>query len=265
LASARSRVAELLLNSPVRFRSLRNVPILGSWIHGLSYRVLPADEKVWARVRQGRAKGIWLELNPRTGQDYASGCAEPAVQEIMANYLGPGMVFYDLGANIGLFSLLAARLVTESGKVFSFEPDHQTAVRLRRNIEKNAFENVCVIEAGVGAVTARSVFLPADANSPDRGVGRFASPGEDTSGDLRECYALDDFVRDTRMPDGIKCDVEGAELEVFQGAQHILSSRRPWIIFEIHSAMNGNALRDLCRNLGYKLQNVDENHFLALP
>jgi hypothetical protein len=170
---ARNRVAEMLLRSPVRFGSLRNLPVVGGWIHRVSHKLLPSDERVWTRVRDGPAKGIWLEVSPRTGQDYAYGRVEYAVQQVLSENLRPGMVFYDLGANIGLFSLLGARLVKATGKIFSFEPDHETACRLRRNIEKNEFQNIRVEEAGVGAMTGRSIFLPADANSPDRGVGRF--------------------------------------------------------------------------------------------
>jgi hypothetical protein len=63
-------MGEVMLHTPAPFRSLRNVPILGDIIHGLSHRMLPADAKVWARVEAGPAQGIWLELNPRTGQSY---------------------------------------------------------------------------------------------------------------------------------------------------------------------------------------------------
>ena len=72
------------------------------------------------------------------------------MQTIVAERLRPGMVFYDLGANIGLFTLLAARLVGGTGKVFSFEPDSENATRLRRNIERNGFTNVTVVDAGAG-------------------------------------------------------------------------------------------------------------------
>ena len=104
-----------------------------------------SNEKVWARVEAGPAQGLWLELNPRTGQNYLRGGAELTVQKILAERLHPGMVFYDLGANIGLFTLLAARLVGDSGKVFSFEPDPENAARLRRNIQRNGFANVTVV------------------------------------------------------------------------------------------------------------------------
>ena len=111
MAAARKWIGSLLLGLPEPLRSLRNVPVLGNLAHRLSYRILPADEKVWARVERGSGEGLWLELNPRTGQLYLHGDVEPAIQKVLAERLKPGMVFYDLGANIGFFSLLAARLV----------------------------------------------------------------------------------------------------------------------------------------------------------
>lgn len=217
-------------------------------------------------VRSTRAsEGIWIEINPRTGQDYIQGRVEVAVQKQVAEHLTPGMVFYDLGANIGLFSLLAARIVGPRGKVFSFEPDFQTARRLRRNIEKNDFSNITVVEAGIWSSTGLANFVTADASSPDRGIGRFTQEGESASGEPLRCYALDDFVRTAAPPDAIKCDVEGAEVAMFRGAEHTISVYRPWIICEIHSEANGNAIFDLYRRFGYKAVTVDHNHILGAP
>ncbi|HEV2299746.1 MAG TPA: FkbM family methyltransferase [Candidatus Acidoferrales bacterium] len=265
MGTPRNRLAELLLRSPIRFRSLQGMPVVGEWFHRLSHHLLPSSELVWTRVRNGPAKGMWLELNPRTGHDYAEGRAEASVQQAVADYLKPGMVFYDLGANIGLFSLLASQLVGETGSVFSFEPDPATVTRLRRNIDKNCVSNITIVEAGVGSTTGKFAFLCANSSSPDRGVGRFTAPSEECHTEDLQCYALDDFVLESPCPDAVKCDVEGAEVEVIRGARKLLASRRPWIIFEIHSVVNGDEVRDLCSHLGYKARAIDENHLLAEP
>ena len=263
--AARNRLAELMLRSPVRFGSLRGVPFVGKWIHKLSHRLLPADGLVWTQIRNGPAKGTWLELNPRTSRNYAEGEVERPVQGALAEYLKPGMVFYDLGANIGFFSLLASRLVEKTGMVFSFEPDPVAAIRLRRNVERNVASNVSVVEAGVGATTGEFAFLCADSTSPDRGLGSFAKGGEKCPDEALPCYALDDFVLEFPPPDAIKCDVEGAEGQVILGARNLLATRRPWILFEIHSAANGSEVKNFCRGLAYELRDVDGNHLLAEP
>src|SRR5271155_2017027 len=169
MPGSRNWVGTLLLRTPASLRSIRNVPILGEFVHRISHRVLPGDERVWAQIEAGPAKGLWLEVNPRTGQNYFRGDAENRVQEALANRLRPGMVFYDLGANIGLFTLLGARLVGETGKVFSFEPDPENATRLRRNIQRNGFTNIIIVDSGVWSKTGKLNFVPADAASPDHG------------------------------------------------------------------------------------------------
>jgi FkbM family methyltransferase len=265
MPGARKWMGELLLHSPAPLRSLRDVPVLGEIIHRLSHRILPADEKVWAQIEAGPAEGLWMELNPRTSQSYVRGEGEVAVQQVLAERVQPGTVFYDLGANIGLFSLLAARLVGPCGKVFSFEPDASVAARLRRNIARNGFENVTVAETGVWSTSGDMKFVPADPSSPDHGLGRVVSGNDSAAGTPTSCIALDDFAKTSPAPDGIKCDVEGAEVEVFRGAERLLESRRPWIVCEIHSPANDQALRSLLGRFGYHLEAVDTNHLLGMP
>jgi len=262
---ARNWVGKIVLRSPASLRSIRNVPLIGEVIHGLSYRILSPDHKVWAQVETGPARGIWLELNPRTGQDYLHGEVERASQATLAQRIRPGSVFYDLGANIGLFSLLAARLVGNAGKIFSFEPDHEIAQRLTRNIRQNNLANITVVEAGAWSSSGMQDFTPADLSSPDRGVGTFVPKDTSTPGTRIRCVALDDFSIDAPPPDAIKCDVEGAEVEVLLGARNLLRTHRPWILCEMHSGSNDRASRDFLSKFGYSFETVDNNHLLALP
>jgi FkbM family methyltransferase len=265
MSQVRRWMSSALLRAPAPVRSLRNIPILGAIIHRLSHVLLPVGEKIWAQIEAGPAQGIWLELNPRTGQNYVLGEAENAVQKILAERLHPGMVFYDLGANIGLFTLLAARLVGEEGKVFSFEPDPAVAARIRRNVERNQFSNVTIVEAGVWSSSGKVNFIPADSSSPDRGVGRFVTEESVASGTPTPCVALDDFTQCAPLPNAIKCDVEGAEIEVFRGAERLLRTYHPWIVCEMHSEKNAWDSRELLLRFGYSMESVDVNHVLALP
>jgi FkbM family methyltransferase len=264
-SGARGWVGSLLLRAPASVRSIRNVPLLGPLIHRLSHRVLSNDERILAQIEAGPAKGLWIELNPRTGQSYLRGEAEVAVQRLLAAKLRPGMVFYDLGANIGLFSILAARIVGQSGRVFSFEPDHETIVRLERNVERNRLQNVTVVPKGVWSSSGKLAFAPADSSSPDHGTGRFLKNGARENSVFLECVALDDFALGAPAPQAIKCDVEGAEVEVLRGAEQMLRMHRPWILCEMHSEANNGACRDLLRRFGYDLEAIDSHHILATP
>jgi FkbM family methyltransferase len=269
MPSTRQWMGELLLHAPQRLRSLRELPLVGDWIHRVSHRILPLDEKVWARVETGPAQGLWLELNPRTGQNYLRGEAEITVQKILAERLRPGTVFYDLGANIGLFTLLAARLVGDSGKVFSFEPDPENAARLRRNIQRNGFTNATVVESGIWSATGKLNFVVSGAASPDHGIGKFVTAESAAvpaaGGMLTPCVSLDDFTKNAPPPDAIKCDVEGAEVEALRGGTKMLQSRHPWIICEMHSDANRRFATELLANLGYTTTALDGDHVLAAP
>jgi FkbM family methyltransferase len=265
MAEGRNWMAALMLRLPASIRSFRGIPVLGSFLHSLSHRILPSDQKVWAQVEAGPAKGIWLELNPRTGQSYRLGETEKISQAVVAEKLRSGDVFYDLGANLGFFSLLAARIVGPTGKVFSFEPDFQIAERLRRNAGRNGLSNIAVVEMGVWSASGILNFVAADSSSPDRGVGRFEQNDPRRDGIPARCVSLDDFIQSAPAPRAIKCDVEGAEVEAFRGAEDLLSTYHPWILCELHSRENDRAWRELIGGFGYSFESVDSNHVLALP
>jgi FkbM family methyltransferase len=253
----------MVLHAPAALRSLREIPWLGNFVHRLSYRLIPVDQKIWARIEAGAAEGLWIELNPRTGQSYVRGEVEIAVQKILVERLKPGMIFYDLGANIGFFTLLAARLVGERGKVFSFEPDPENGARLRRNIQRNGFTNVTVVDAGIWSFTQKRHFVTADSASPDHGIGKFVVPHGPDIGTLIPCISLDDFTVDSPLPDAIKCDIEGAEIEALRGAERTLRAKRPWIVCEMHSPANEQAAREILSRFDYTLEARDKGHVLA--
>jgi FkbM family methyltransferase len=263
MADPKDLVGKAVLHAPSWLRSVRNVPVLGRLVHGLSHKILPADKRIWAKIEQGPAQGLWLQVNPRVADSLIQGRGEVDTQRVLAERLQPGMIFFDLGANIGLFTLLAARLVGESGKVFSFEPDHENALRLRANVARNNFNNVTIVEAGVWSTSGNLKFVPGPASSPDRAWGKFLPPDQTSDGVSTPCLALDDFIKAVPSPDGIKCDVEGAEVEALRGAETLLNRARPWVLCETHSPENNRAVREFLARLGYQLQTMDETHLLA--
>lgn len=265
MAWPKSFLGWALLHAP-RFAALRRVPVVGSLLHELSYRVVAPNQLLWFRVRAGSGKGLWLKLHPRTGQDYYEGKVEVVVQHALMQWLRRGMVFYDIGANIGFFTLIAASIVGNEGKVFSFEPEPELVPRLKEHIGRNGFSNVSVVQAGVWSATGCAAFVRSDPlTSPDRGTGNLSPAASAGNRVSVPCIALDDFVRGSPSPDLIKCDVEGAEVEVFQGAARLLAEHRPTIVCEVHSEANGQCLKDLLEGHAYELHSLDDNHLLALP
>jgi predicted RNA methylase len=92
-------------------------------------------------ILQGPGRGIRWIVGAGTHGCWL-GSYESEKQAVVAEALGPGMVFYDLGANAGFYTLLAARAVLPGGEVIAFEPLPENISYLRRHVERNGFRNV---------------------------------------------------------------------------------------------------------------------------
>ena len=116
---------------------LSRVPVVGPSLRKLLRFVLPSDSLVWAVIRSGPGKGLWVHLNPRFEMEYLEGNYEPTVWRVLQSHLKPGAVFYDVGAHIGLFSLIAARDLGVQVSVFVFEPDPSNLRRIEEHASRN--------------------------------------------------------------------------------------------------------------------------------
>jgi FkbM family methyltransferase len=147
----------------------------------------------------------------------------------------PSDVFWDIGANVGVFGLYAAR--QQGVRVLAFEPSADNYTVLCRNIEINAFENrvvpYCVALAGE---TELGVL-----NSPSREMGaslhqfgqkgqtsRYWNGGYTTSAQGVVGFSIDDFIGQFRppFPTRLKIDVDGLEWPILQGGRNTLCDRR---------------------------------------
>ena len=265
VSAASDRLAQLFLRYASPLAGLRRIPLVGPCVSWASAKLVPRDTLVWMQVRRGPARGLWLHLNPRTGRNYFDGGGEVEVQAALQEHLRTGMVFYDIGANIGFFSLLAARLVGVKGRVVAFEADPEVAARLREHVARNQFSWIAMERKAVWSESKPVLFARTDpAASPDRGLGHVVSSAVNDAIPV-EAVSLDDFVKTAPAPDFVKCDVEGAEVEVFHGALQLLKNKRPSILFEMHSNDNRWILLEELSRLGYACKTCGENHVLALP
>jgi FkbM family methyltransferase len=267
LKFAEGRLARAFLRFAAPFTKLRRFPVIGPGLRWASAKLIPRDALTWVQVQRGPAQGIWLHLNPRTGRDYFNGDVEPEVQAVLGKYLRPGMTVYDIGANIGLFSLLAARLVGAAGHVTAFEADPEIAARLRENVGRNQGAPISVEGKAVWSSSSPVFFARADAEvSPDRGLGHVVDNDVEKSapGTIRvEAVTVDEYVMKSGAPNFIKCDVEGAEVEVFRGAAKLLNERKPVILCEMHGEENRQTLLKVFADFGYRCEPCGQNHILA--
>ena len=258
-------LARFVLRLAPRLGPLTRIPVLGRLLHWLGAKAMPRESRIWVRVKSGHGAGLWLRVNPRTGRPIAEGSGEPEVQCALAKHLRPGMVFYDLGANIGFFTLIGARLVGEKGRVFSFEADPEVCNRLRENVTRNNLSWVSVEQKAIWSKSGPLQFRRANpSESPDRGVG-FVVNGPDPAAIVVEGLSLDECLRTMPAPDFIKCDVEGGEVEMIRGAGELLSAKRPIMMCEVHNQQNRTILLAEFSSFGYECRPSDENHILALP
>lgn len=158
---------------------------------------------------------------------------EPDVTRLLSATLQPGMVFFDVGANLGYYSLLGSKKVGKDGQVHSFEPAAAQFKHLKLNVSLNRAANVilneCALSDSRGETT---LFLSEGWNQGTHSLAR-------TNGQSSSCIvsriSVDEYVAMTGVKrlDVMKVDVEGAELLVFKGAQNTLLELKPsLLIFE---------------------------------
>jgi FkbM family methyltransferase len=184
------------------------------------------------------------------------GTLEPPVQEALRRLLGPGDVFYDVGANVGFFTLVGARLVGPMGRVVAFEPVPWCAHAVARNIELNGFAHAQVREQAVGDADGRERLLVVGEASWSHleSTGRHADVRDEIDVAV---VALDSLVAAGAIPppDVLKIDTEGAELQAIEGARETIARHRPAIVCELHDT--NTAFVALMDDLGYRTTNLD--------
>jgi len=207
----------------------RRFPIeLGKWRIAEFLRKRLARNS-FQRVIQVR-DGIQMELDTSDflqREIFISGDFEPNVRREILSILKPGDLFLDIGANVGFFSLLAAKAVGPEGKVYAFEPAPKARTALRRNLALNHIQNVMVVAAALSDGPGRAaLFLDARNNSGASSLNRSPHSGESVEVEL-DTY--DRFASQNALPVPalVKLDVEGAEVKVLRGMQALLAGPNP--------------------------------------
>lgn len=168
---------------------------------------------------------------------YVCGSFEPNEFAFLDRVLKPGMVFVDVGANDGYYTLFAARRTGPSGHVLAVEPSSRERGNLERNIARNGLTNVTVVPAALSAETGRAALrLAQGKHSGHNTLGNFANDGVLAENEeMVEVLTLDSAVSAVGLGrlDVVKIDVEGAEANVIAGGRQVLKAMRPLILLEI--------------------------------
>ena len=173
--------------------------------------------------------------------------------ELVARYLKPGMNMVDVGANIGLYSILGSSLVGDSGRVWAFEPSRESYQRLLRNLQLNACTRVQPFQLALSDEVDQWLRLTSDAGYGDayRYLAPAVAAGTKAKGELVWGTTLDACAKQHGICDVdlIKIDVEGGEYRVLLGAKEVLAANpNVTIVFESEA--------DWCERAGCRQQDA---------
>jgi FkbM family methyltransferase len=187
---------------------------------------------------------------------YVDARYEPNEMYAVSRLLRPGMTAVDVGANAGVFTLMAAKLVSPSGTVHAFEPSPRDRDRLRANLAANNLVNVTVHPVALGRAAGKAVLAVSGAEHPGHNtIGGFAYSDDDAPYSLEvEVATLDEIAAAQKLDrlDLLKIDVEGSETAVLQGAEESLRRFRPVIVVEGQDAslqQQGSSVTELLQVL----------------
>jgi FkbM family methyltransferase len=166
---------------------------------------------------------------------YISEQYERDTMELICRILREGDTAIDIGANIGLYSLLMGKLVEKSGKVYSFEPASNSFEVLIEHLKLNLLDNVVEPHQKlVGSKSCAQIFIEDGLKGTNR-IGGSRFDGPKATRVERDTTTLDEFLNGrARSPKVIKIDVEGFELPVLQGARRTLTASGCTVFCEMH-------------------------------
>ncbi|MGC1414514.1 MAG: FkbM family methyltransferase [Candidatus Acidiferrum sp.] len=207
----------------------------------------------------------------RRFRSFVYGTWEPEFSRAVTSAAKQGMTVIDIGAHIGFHTLLFAKCVGPTGRVFSFEPLPENFDLLRKNVELNNLTQVRAFDKAVFS-RAGEITISVPDDQPNSGNGS-ACLEKGVKQFRVNAVSLDAFCEEFSIrPDILKMDVEGAEYEVLKGAERVIAQFRPMLLIELHH-FDGNVaahpVPDLVSGWGYQIHWIDRwqltSHIFATP
>lgn len=202
--------------------------------------------------------GCRMRLDWHSSKAFVFGTYEPAVVQLLLEIVRPDWLVLDVGAHVGYFALLLAKLVGPSGKVIAFEPCPANFQCLAENVRINNLKNVVLEHL---AVTATSGTTTLRSNDDDQ-LSFTASLADGQPMIEVKTMSLDDYAsRFQERVNFIMMDVEGFEEAVLQGAESTVRRFLPIFLIELHGfdqlGSNHPAIKQL-RRMGYEIRFLND-------
>jgi FkbM family methyltransferase len=190
--------------------------------------------------------------------------------DLVAGLLKEGDVFWDIGANVGYFTLVAATALKGSGQIIAFEPGKNAYARLTENISLNPDQNIKAYPLAVSDKEGEAV-LHVSGDIADSSASLFQTGSAQTGHEVCRTVALDHFLTAEGLhpPTLIKLDAEGAELAVLQGAKRLILQFPPMFLMEmeeknLQAAGTSKAdIQDFLESCGYRAAHLSKGRWYA--
>ena len=152
-----------------------------------------------------------------------SGTWEEYETEVFKKNINKGDTVLDIGAHIGYYTLIAAQLVGDKGKVYAFEPDHKNFSLLKKNVEVNGYKNVVLVNKAVGEIDGKIELYLDDENTGDHRI--YVSDAR-RKGITIEVVTLNNFLKNNEEVNLIKMDIQGSESSALKGGSNIIKENK---------------------------------------
>lgn len=170
------------------------------------------------------------------------------VTKFMMDVVKPGFCTLDIGANFGYYSLFLSGLVGQQGICHAFEPNPNTALKLKKTLSVNGFAQENVYTIGLGKVTSMAQFFMPNNEPKNCRVVDANFKCQETEGNIIdiEVTTIDTFCKAIPGIDFIKIDAEGSEFDILLGMNDVMKNYRPKILLEFnsHRGYDGGSLLD---------------------
>jgi len=248
---------------------LGEIPLAG---RALRWYANQYEEGSVVTIQQGHARSLRWKRHHRYVNGYWVGHYEFPIQETLKRLVHTGDCFFDLGANAGFFTLIAARLVGPAGKCVAFDPSPENATSIAEQIKLNGFQNTTVVTEAISDFKGEADFCFVSPGSPE---GHLGSKKDGEQKTRVRVATLDEAARRFGAPNFVKMDIEGGEIEALRGASRLLRDVRTTWLIELHTPECEREVKEKLSGAAYDFFDLDgrrisptktlPGHFVAHP
>lgn len=218
------------------------------------------------RMRTLNGTDLYIDLSDKiiSSKLLQYGYWEKGLTDLVLKTIKPGMVVLDVGAHIGYYSTLFAKLVQPDGKILSFEPDPHNFFLLKKNMELSHSSDYIVENLAISDSKGEINLYLEDENLGGHSIIR----GEESGNSISvSSVTLDGYLGANAKVDFMKIDIEGAESLALRGAAGIIENNPNLIMVlefnpnnMLETKNNPNVFLDQIRSYGFKIFSIDNRN-----